>query len=326
MTKVSVLIAVYNAEKHLHECLDSLLGHTLTDFEAICVDDASTDSSAKILSAYAEQDKRIKVISLSRNSGQAKARNTALAVAKGEYICMLDSDDWFSADALESAVSVYERFPNTDSVLFTLTMCYGEKHENYPQPQFDMMTGAEAFEASLTWKVHGLYMVRSEIHKSFPYDDSSHAYSDDNTTRIHFIQSREVRPCTGIYYYRQHADSVTHKINVHRFDYLAANQSMKRQMLDMGVSQDLISLYENARWINVIGVYMFYFFHRGQLDKSARQHGLAEIKQAWGSIETHRLEKRNKRKFGYMPLRCSWVFFRLQEELYFTLRRLIRGR
>lgn len=83
MTKVSVLIAVYNTEKYLPECLDSLLNQTLMEWEAICVDDASTDGSWNIMQEYSAKDERIRVIRLSENHGQAYARNQALAKAKG---------------------------------------------------------------------------------------------------------------------------------------------------------------------------------------------------------------------------------------------------
>ena len=91
--------------------------------------------------------------------------------------------------------------------------------------------GRTAFADSLTWKIHGVYAVRASIHQRYPYDTSSHAYSDDNTTRLHFLASRRVVATDADYYYRQHDQSVTHRIDGHRFDYLPTNESMKRQLL-----------------------------------------------------------------------------------------------
>ena len=82
MPKVSILIAVYNAEKYLCQCMDSLLGQSLPDIQVICVDDASTDNSLKILNDYAQKDDRVEVISLLENVGQAKARNEGLRRAR----------------------------------------------------------------------------------------------------------------------------------------------------------------------------------------------------------------------------------------------------
>ena len=93
MIKVSVLVAVYNAEKYLNECLDSLIAQTLQDIPDHLWDDCSTDDLKSIINKYKEKDNRIEVISLSQNMGQAHARNVALARVKGEYITFLDSDD-----------------------------------------------------------------------------------------------------------------------------------------------------------------------------------------------------------------------------------------
>ena len=108
MSKVSVLIAAYNAGNYLRKCLDSLLAQSHQDWQALCVDDASTDETLHILRQYAEADARIQVVALSQNGGQARARNVALAKAEGDYVCMLDSDDWFSPDALQQAAQVFD--------------------------------------------------------------------------------------------------------------------------------------------------------------------------------------------------------------------------
>lgn len=90
---VSVVVPVYNAEKYLSRCLDSLLAQTYTNFELICVNDGSTDHSGKILDAYVIQDSRIRVMHIP-NGGVSNARNTALNVAKGKYVLFVDADDW----------------------------------------------------------------------------------------------------------------------------------------------------------------------------------------------------------------------------------------
>ena len=97
MPKVSVIIPVYNVEKYLSECLDSVINQTLKDIEIICIDDSSTDNSLSILEKYAKKDKRIKVIK-QKNLGAGVARNRGLEVAKGEYIGFVDSDDYVDLD------------------------------------------------------------------------------------------------------------------------------------------------------------------------------------------------------------------------------------
>ena len=85
MIKVSVILPVYNTEKYLPECLDSIINQSLRDIEIICVDDGSTDSSLQILKEYAEKDKRIVVLE-QNNSGAGIARNKGMEVAKGKYL------------------------------------------------------------------------------------------------------------------------------------------------------------------------------------------------------------------------------------------------
>lgn len=321
MPKVSVLVAVYNARPFLADCLDSLLGQSLRDIQIICIDDASTDGSLQMLNEYALRDLRVEVIHLPENCGQAHARNAGLQLVKGEVVTMVDADDWLAADALEQVYAAFDA--TTDAVLFDLRRVYADGHEEpYEAESFDVLTGREAFERSLTWRVHGLYAVRSAIHRRYPYDETCRAYSDDNTTRLHFLASRQVRSSAGVYYYRQHADSVTHRPDVRRFDYLRANESMRWQLLELGVDRSLLDFYENQRWLNLVDVYMFYHVHGQQLTATERRYGRDELYRVWATVDRRALKKETTAKFGYRPC-SSWRLFRLQEWIYFTLRGLL---
>lgn len=98
--KISVIIPVYNAEKYLKQCLDSVLNSTLKDIEVICVDDGSTDTSLDIIREYENNDDRIKHF-CQKNQHAGVARNNGLKVAIGEYIHFLDADDWIDTNAYE---------------------------------------------------------------------------------------------------------------------------------------------------------------------------------------------------------------------------------
>lgn len=100
MTKVSVIVPVYNTEKYIHKCIDSLLAQTLSEVEIVAVDDGSTDSSGRILDEYAERYSRVKVFH-QKNQGQAVARNFALRHCTGEYIGFIDSDDYATKEMFE---------------------------------------------------------------------------------------------------------------------------------------------------------------------------------------------------------------------------------
>lgn len=100
MVKVSVIIPVYNVEKYLRQCLDSLLTQTLEDIELICINDGSTDGSLSILQEYANTDERIKIFD-KENEGQGVARNIGIKNATGEFIAFVDPDDWVEVDMYE---------------------------------------------------------------------------------------------------------------------------------------------------------------------------------------------------------------------------------
>ena len=98
--KFSVVIPVFNVEAYLRDCLDSVLGQTYDDWQAICINDGSTDGSADILNEYAAHERRMKVIT-QPNGGLSAARNAGIKAAEGEYVLFLDSDDWLEENALE---------------------------------------------------------------------------------------------------------------------------------------------------------------------------------------------------------------------------------
>ena len=102
MPKISVIMPVYNGEKYLNQCLDSVIGQSLQDIEIICVNDGSTDSSPDILRSYAAKDPRVKVFD-QPNLNAGAARNLGMKYATGEYYSFLDADDFFDPQMLELA-------------------------------------------------------------------------------------------------------------------------------------------------------------------------------------------------------------------------------
>lgn len=133
--KVSVIIPAYNAEKYLENCLNSILGQTYADFEAVVVDDGSTDESAIICDKFAAQDGRFRVIH-KKNEGLICARKTGIIEAKGEYIAFVDADDWIDVDFLETGLRQMEN-EAADIVITGCTREYGtysETAQNKIQP------------------------------------------------------------------------------------------------------------------------------------------------------------------------------------------------
>lgn len=102
MIKVSVIIPVFNSEKYIERCIESIINQTLRDIEIICIDDCSRDTSLKILKQYGQIDARIRIYHNEFNLGAAACRNKALELAKGKYIQFVDADDFLDQNALES--------------------------------------------------------------------------------------------------------------------------------------------------------------------------------------------------------------------------------
>ncbi len=120
MPKLSIIVPIYNSEKYLKECLDSLVNQTFKDIEIICVNDGSTDGSLNIIKHFAQNDSRIKIIN-QENKGQSAARNAGLKIARSEWVTFIDSDDYIDLNTYERALAV----SNIDIICFGIEV-YGD--------------------------------------------------------------------------------------------------------------------------------------------------------------------------------------------------------
>ena len=134
---ISVIIPVYNDEDYVHVCLNSVLKQTYDNFEIICIDDASTDSSVEILEYFAQKDSRIKILKNDSNMGPGYTRNRGLDIAKGKYVSFLDADDWFSHDTFDILIKKIEQ-DNLDLLLFKNIVYYEETQEFGFEEYYDM--------------------------------------------------------------------------------------------------------------------------------------------------------------------------------------------
>ncbi len=123
--KVSVIIPVYNVEKFLPQCVESVINQTLKDIEIICIDDGSKDKSSEILNRYRKADKRISVISKS-NGGYGAACNYGLKIANGEYVCIVEADDFIDKFMLEDLYNI--AFVNNADIVKSSYYEYSEKN------------------------------------------------------------------------------------------------------------------------------------------------------------------------------------------------------
>lgn len=323
MPQISILVAVYNTAPYLPQCLDSLCGQTLRDIQIICIDDCSTDQSPQILADYAQRDARITLLRTPHNSGQAAARNLGLQIATGEFTTFVDSDDWLAPDALEQALEALTQNPANDCAVMRLIKYYPDDGHEVEHPLHtggkEALTGEEAFMLSLdNWAIHGVYVVRTTLHKRFPYDASSILYTDDHVTHLHYLNARRVVMCQGRYYYRQNPASTTRACSMRRFACLEADLN-KRRAIEAEAAQghiphhaaEALRLCETQRWCNMIGSYLFLLDNKAHFTPAERREVLQRMARVLPTFSRSLITWRIKLHPFYWPFH-SFAMLRVQ--------------
>lgn len=233
---ISVIVPIYNAEKYLYDCLTSISNQTYKDFEVICVNDGSTDQSVIICETFIKQDDRFRLYNQD-NAGVSSARNKALAVAKGEYVCFVDADDMIEAHYLEHllklaedgtfAVCSYSRDSSnisdstSDIVKYTATDFI--KHilnESIEHPNICMMLFKNSIiqSESLRFTVGCVRNEDTEFYMKYLIHEKNVAVSDYKG-----------------YFYRDNENSAVHKFNIKSLTYIEADQRIADLLLNVGI-------------------------------------------------------------------------------------------
>ena len=176
MPMFSVIIPVYNVEKYLDQCVQSVLNQPFTDLEAILVDDGSTDSSGKMCDEYAAKDPRVRVIH-QENRGLGQARNAGLHVAKGEWILFLDSDDYWLENGLQLIFQKIQMWPD-EKLFVTKWVSFNQQSEFAQNTEGSMKyyterskTFSTVMDTIQTYeKLCGWAIWKLVIHRSLIYD------------------------------------------------------------------------------------------------------------------------------------------------------------
>jgi glycosyltransferase involved in cell wall biosynthesis len=242
MVKISVILPVYNNEEYITKSVESVLEQSFSDFELIIVDDGSTDSTSEILDSFT--DSRIRLIR-QPNQGPGAARNNALEIALGDYIMYLDSDDWFSPDALEVAYGEATRY-DTDLTFFQMiNYNQGDIYENdwFSLKTFDESFENRAFSPSQTpgsifdlsvgvcQKIYNHEFLK-RIDARFPegifFEDMPFFYYVYlKAERVSIIKK-------NLYFRRKHDGSITHVVDEKFLDTVAAGQVLMRIFIENG--------------------------------------------------------------------------------------------
>ena len=324
LVRVSVLMTVYNEERYIARSLDSVLSQTESSIEVVVVDDASTDGTPDILRHYAQRDRRIVCLRNSRNCGLVKSRIKAWEHSCGKYVMLVDADDFISPDTVESALHTIKEC-GVETAVLDLQMYYApDDIRPYCEEKFSgTMSGETAFIKCVQGRLHGLCVEDRMHYMQVPFDDTCRLYSDDNTARIHYYISPGVGFCSGKYYYRQHAASETHGVSVNRFDYLLANISLRRQMLQLKPSRIVLVTLEIHRWKNIAAHYKLLFENRnnGTFSRGDRDRAMEIIGLSLESMDFSLLPFSLKLRPPYWPTHSLRVFVVFQR-MYFAARRI----
>jgi glycosyltransferase involved in cell wall biosynthesis len=244
--RISVVIPVYNGEKYLSKTFDSVLSQSYADFEVICIDDCSTDSSGQILQDYAHRDARFRVLKTPKNLGSvSKVLNFAVQYMSGGFFVYSSQDDLFSEDWLEK---MHQRWLETgaDAVIPKVVMFYEQEPSKNRSliglagDRTAQLSGREALEQALDWRIPGNALWNIEIIKKLGFEEFS-ANSDEYSVRNFFLHCNNVVFCEGTFFYRQDNDqAITKKKSPNSFDWPYTQLRLAQLLQEYSFSVSLV--------------------------------------------------------------------------------------
>ncbi|SCX84447.1 glycosyltransferase family 2 protein [Butyrivibrio sp. INlla14] len=208
--KFTFLMAAYNAEKYITEAIESAINQTYGNFELLILDDKSTDNTVNVVESF--NDNRIRLVKLPHYGSGGKVRAEGYKYITGDYVQILDADDYISPDLLENYVGALEKDSLDIIVPQPYSVTHGEikritKTNEYLGKTID---GKTAFDLSIFWNLHAWMCVRKELLISVGYDYEDYRIkTDELNNRKLFFYANKVHVSQGSYYYRTNESSVT---------------------------------------------------------------------------------------------------------------------
>lgn len=287
--KISVIIPAYNAQEYLRECLDSVLAQSFSDFEAIVVNDGSTDDTLKIAEEYALKDPRIKIVS-TMNSGLSCARNNGIANSSGEWISFLDSDDCLTEDALSNLI-FYAAETNYKMIVGHWVRRSVEKKTllNNQKPQ--ILSNIE-FLSNVLYQTNSNSSVCAKLfhHTLFETEKFTPGtwYEDlDIIYRIALIPEHIGIIPKIIYFYRDNPSSFVNTFSTSRLDVLSVTERLEQYMRKN--YPQLLPAAQDRR----LSANFNMFALMGLVDKEKYQN---EMQKCWSLIRSYRMSSLFSRK------------------------------
>lgn len=219
---ISIIVPVYNMEKYLRKCVDSLLEQTLNEIEVICVNDCSTDSSLSILKEYEEKDNRMVVIDLKQNVKQGGARNRGIEKAKAPYLCFVDSDDWLDPKMCEDLYHIAIE-KDADMVRGGVYQFYGDNDIRKEKGTEAVLNMSSLLDRNRYYIAYGGRLwggiVKKEIFLKNELTYPEHLFYEDNAigVLIYLFCKKIAYSDKCYYYYRCNNQSTTRSTNNYRY-------------------------------------------------------------------------------------------------------------
>ena len=216
--KISIIVPVYNVEKYLPRCVDSLIQQTYSNIEIILVEDGATDSSDAICDTYQKKDSRIKVIH-KKNGGLSDARNKGIEIATGEYVACVDSDDYVTSDMYEILLKNLKE-TNSDISIGNYKMIANEENRKEDRTyHYDVIEDKTAMMVNLLEHPCIQNYAWNKLYKRELFDNVYYPYGkkmeDLGTTYLLFDKCHKIVYTKDIvYYYYQREDSIVNKKNL----------------------------------------------------------------------------------------------------------------
>lgn len=274
MPLISIVVPVYNTEKYISRCLDSLINQTFKDIEIVVVNDGSTDNSRKILEKYTQKDGRIKVIDFETNKGLYEARLTGLENASGDYLCSCDSDDYYSNDALEL---MYEKAKEIDADIVQgkiITIYKREKIEGwFNKISYSVLKGTDILEYVIkegrNWSMCCKLIKREVFIKSLKdYTRNMHLITTEDLMiflPIAYRSKKQVSLEKDLYFYDLTNDSGSQIVGNFERDKKRLNDILKvgEEVVKFLLNKDIYENYREYHLKRICRDFFYYFidFH-----------------------------------------------------------------
>lgn len=318
--KVSVIVPVYNVEKYLRDCLDSVVNQTLEDIEIICVNDGSTDNSLAILEDYAEKDSRIRIIN-QENKGLGGARNTGLYNANGEYISFIDSDDWIEPNTFEESYNMSKNL-DLDMLMFQMKVFNIETGEFIE----DQHNNIDSIDDSLIGTVFNYKDVFDVLFK-IPHNSVNKLYKHS------FLKDMKFKFLEGVYYedlasffplfleakkvsilkkqfyiYRIRSESITTSGDEGSFDMFNILKDLQKLLKDKNIYPQCMQEFLMFIIVNLKFVYL-------RLANAHKNNFLQAMKENYEALELDNVSEEHLMKWHYED-RCFYQSIKKSKDSY----------